>query len=112
MAKKRAPRAKSARTERRETERAAVKLAEARLDLARLEPGGAPGRPIEVTSASVVEPHAAGIPCAACGAGTRVIEHSAITDDAGRSLRVTRVRCGRCSVERDLYFRLTPSLPN
>jgi hypothetical protein len=115
MSKKRPP-AKRARTERRESERAGVKLAEARLRLASLEAGGSPERPIEVTSASVVEPHAAGLGCAACGGSTRVDEHSALAlpDPAGtpRSLRVVRVRCTRCGVERDVYFRLAPKLAN
>ena len=46
--------AKRSRTERREREREAKKLAEARVKLAALEPGGAPDRPVEVTSASGV----------------------------------------------------------
>ena len=108
--------AKRARTERREAERDAVKLAEARLKLAALEAGGSPERPIELSSASTVEPHAAGLGCAACGGPTRVQEHSAVTvADAGgtpRSLRVVRVRCTRCGVERDIYFRLGATLAN
>jgi hypothetical protein len=114
MSKRRAPRAKSARSERREVERAGVKLAEARLKLASLEAGGSPERPIEVTSASIVEPHAAGLACAACGESTRVEEHSAETlpDQSGvpRSLRVVRVRCTRCGVVRNVYFRLGATL--
>lgn len=89
------------RTERRKAERAAVKLAGSRLKLAAAEAGGSAGRPVEVTSASVIEPHAGGLPCAICGSGVRVLEH--IAKD---NLRVVRVRCTRCSVERDLYFRI------
>ncbi|HVM70067.1 MAG TPA: hypothetical protein VM204_09580 [Gaiellaceae bacterium] len=115
MTKKRAP-SKRARTERREAERAGVKLAESRLKLALLEPGGSPDRPIEVTSASVVEPHATGLGCAACGGATRIEEHSAVTladrTGAPRSLRVARVRCARCGVTRDVYFRLQASTVN
>lgn len=107
------PKTKSARASRREAERAGVKLAEARLRLARLEPGGSPERPIEVVSASAVEPHAAGLACAACGGGTRVLEHAAVSaPDGARTLRVVRVRCSRCAVERELYFRLGTVLPN
>ncbi|MBX3221284.1 MAG: hypothetical protein KF795_12245 [Labilithrix sp.] len=113
MSKKRAP-AKRARTERREAQRAGVKLAEARLSLAALEAGGSPERPIEVTSASVVEAHAVGLGCAACGGSTRVEEHTAVTiPGAGgvpRALRVARVRCARCGVARDVYFRLGTTL--
>lgn len=100
--------AKRSRTERREAQRAAVKLAERRMKLAALEPGGAPERPIEVTSASAVEPHARGMPCAACGAdGVRVEEHAAVT-----GLRVARVVCPRCGVRRDVFFRLGTPLPS
>lgn len=113
MSKKRGP-VKRERTERREAERTAVKLAEARMKLAALEAGGSPARPIEVTSASIVEPHAAGLGCAACGGNTRVEEHSAVTlPDANgtpRPLRVAHVRCTRCGVERDIYFRLGTTL--
>ncbi len=104
------------RTERRAAERAGVKLADARMKLALLEPGGSPERPIEVTSASVVEPHAASLPCAACGERTRVDEHVALTvgDDRGtpRSLRVAKVRCTRCGTRRAIYFRLGTTLAN
>jgi hypothetical protein len=116
MSKKRAPRAKSGRSERREAERSGVKLAEARLKLALLEAGGSPERPIELTSASIVEPHAAGLGCVVCGGTTRVEEHTAVTlpDSSGmpRSLRVARVRCTRCGVERNVYFRLGTTLAN
>jgi hypothetical protein len=115
MAKKRAP-IKRPRSERREAQRAAVKLAEGRLKLASVEDGGSPERPIDVTSASVVEPHAAGLGCAACGGSTRVEQHSAVTVEAAsgvsHSLRVARVRCTRCGVERDIYFRLRAMLAN
>lgn len=92
---------KRARTERREAERAAVKQAKVGLRLSALEAGGSADRPIEVTSASVIEPHAASIPCAACGAGVRVEEHR-----AEASLRVVAVRCPQCGVTRELYFRI------
>lgn len=115
MSKKR-PSAKRERTVRREAERTGVKLAQARLELASLEPGGSPDRPIEVSSASVVEPHASSLECAACGGPSRVEEHSAVTvpDKAGtpRSLRVARVRCTCCSVVRQIYFKIAAALPN
>lgn len=106
MAKK-SPRA---RTERRAAERASVKLAEARVKLARLEPGGSPERPIEVPSASVVEVHAAGLPCAACGGRPRVEEHAVATPPSARALRVVRVRCPTCGFARDVFFRLGTTL--
>lgn len=99
-----------ARTERRVAERAHAKLVEARMKLASLEAGGAPERPIEVPSASVVEVHAAGLPCAACGARTRVEEHTVATGPTARSLRVAHVRCTQCGTARDVYFRLGTTL--
>ncbi len=92
---------KRARTERREAIRSAVKDAKAGLKLSALEAGGAQGRPITVSSASVIEPHAASIPCAACGGGVRVEEHRAESN-----LRAVTVRCTQCSVRRDLFFRI------
>ena len=87
------------------------------MKLASLEPGGAPARPIEVSSASAVEPHAEGMPCAACGVpGVRVEEHAARTlrDERGgeRRLRIARVVCPRCGTRRDVFFRLAEALPN
>lgn len=106
--------AKRSRTERREREREAKKLAEARVKLAALEPGGAPDRPVEVTSASVIEPHAASMPCAACGElAVRVDEHVAVTVGTDeRRLRVVRARCARCGYKRDVYFRIGTALVN
>jgi hypothetical protein len=103
---------KRARTERREREREAVKLAKARLKLAALETGGAPDRPIDVESASTIEVHASGTPCASCGShGVRVDEHTAATIDE-RRLRVVHVRCPRCGVERDVFYRIAATLPS
>src|SRR4051812_10216206 len=101
--------AKRARTARREQDRAAVKLAEARRKLAALEPGGAPDRPIQVTSASVVEPHALGLACLACGESTRLDEHAAVTV-GGVALRCARVRCGFCGARREIWFRIGTTL--
>jgi hypothetical protein len=106
---------KRARTERRERERAAVKVAEARRKLAALESGGAPDRPIEVTSASTVEIHATSMPCVGCEAtSTQLEEHVAttVTVEGGerRPLRVAHVRCPRCGVRRKVYFRIGTTL--
>ena len=97
---------KRPRTERREQERAAEKLVEARHKLALLEPGGAPDRPIEVTSASVIEVHATSLPCLTCGERSgRIDAHDAVTHD-GKSLRHVRLRCSRCGARRNLYVRI------
>lgn len=82
------------------------------MKLAALEEGGAPTRPIEVESASVVEPHASSTPCAACGApNVRVDEHVASTIGEAR-LRVARVRCNACGVKREVYYRIGTTLPS
>jgi ribosomal protein L37E len=103
---------KRARTARREAARDAEKIARSRMKLAALEAGGGPDRPIEVTSASIVEPHASSMPCAACGApNVRVEEHVAVTMDE-RRLRVTHVICQRCGARREVFFRIGTVLPS
>lgn len=110
--------AKRPRTERREAARSAAKLASTRLKLAALEPGGAADRPIEVSSASIVEPHASSMPCAACGeTRVRVEEHVAITidgpaEETARRLRVCQVACPRCGLRREVFFRIGTVLPS
>ena len=109
--------AKAPRAARRAAARAADKLSRQRLRLAAVEPGGAADRPVEVSSASVVEPHAASMPCAYCGVfPTRVLDHSvrhlASEDGTERRVRVVRVRCSACGVERDVFFRIGTTLPS
>ena len=112
---------KRARTERREAERDAAKLARSRMKLATLEAGGGPDRPIEVTSASIIEPHATSMACAACGAqALRIDEHVALTvggegsngGDLARRLRVVHVNCARCRTRREVFFRIGTVLPS
>lgn len=103
--------AKSPRALRRLKAREDAKLTKARVRLAELEVGGTPARPIEVSSASVVEPHAKSMPCAACGElTTRVEDHAAVTwttpNGEERRLRGVRVSCGQCGFVRPIYFRL------
>ena len=110
--------AKRPRTERREAARDEAKLARVRMKLAALEPGGAPDRPIEVTSASIIEPHASSMTCAACGnLGVRVEEHVAQTfggtgAEPARRLRVVHVLCQRCGTRREVFFRIGTVLPS
>lgn len=96
---------KRPRTERRERDRAAEKLADARERLAALEPGGAPARPLDVASASVIEPHAGSMPCARCGGGLRIEEHAAREVDGAR-LRLVSARCPSCGARRAIWFRI------
>jgi hypothetical protein len=92
-------------------ERDLAKLARARDKLASLEAGGAPDRPIEVRSASVIEVMAASLPCVTCGEKVRVEEHTAETI-AGRPLRAAHVKCARCGAKRIIWFRIGTTLPS
>jgi hypothetical protein len=99
-----------ARTTRRAAERALAKDARDRARLAEMSPGGAPTRPIEVASASVIEPSASSTPCALCEGTLRIEEHAAETAQGVR-LRVVRLRCTRCSATRSIWFRIVaPSI--
>ncbi len=99
------------RTLRREAARRTAHDVRERTRLALLLPGGAPERPIDVVSASLVEPVARGLPCAVCGGSVRVGDHAAQTID-GAPLRLARVDCPSCGHERTLYFAIRPPLPN
>ncbi len=98
--------AKRPRTERREAERAAAKLATQRDKLARLEPGGAPEHPIDVTTAAVIEAHARSLPCVRCGEQHARLDGHEARAVGGRHLRVIDSSCPRCGAGRTLYFRI------
>jgi ribosomal protein S27AE len=95
----------SARNERRASERDAEKLARDREKLARLEAGGAPERPIDVDSASIIEPHALSMRCLRCDSASRLVDHTAETV-GGTRLRAVRLSCGRCGAKRTVWFRI------
>ncbi len=79
--------------------------------LARLEPGGAPARPIEVVSPALVEVHVRGTPCPICAGELRLEDHLAETI-GGLRLRVARVACATCGRRRAIYFKVTSALPS
>lgn len=99
------------RAARRQTDRDVQKFMRDRVRLAALEKGGAPDRPIQVTSASEVEIAARSVPCMQCGGIVRVDEHVAETIGAER-LRIAHVSCPACGTKRSLYYRIGVSLPN
>lgn len=101
----------TARNLRREAGRAAQKLARDRERLARLEPGGSAERPVEVESASQIEPHAMATSCLRCDGANRLVEHAAATVD-GERLRLVRLACARCGARRDVWFRIAATLPS
>ena len=80
--------------------------------LARLAPGGAPDRPIDVDTPPLVDVMARAGDRARCArAAFRLEEHAAETIDGVR-LRVARVTCTSCGIAREIYFRLRETLPN
>jgi hypothetical protein len=120
-----------ARAMRRQADRNVQKFMRDKTRLAALEVGGAPERPIQVTSASEVEISARSMPCIQCGGEVRVEveisarsmpciqcggevrvdEHLAETIGADR-LRITHVSCPSCGTKRAIYFRIGSPLPN
>ncbi len=110
--KKKKPAAKNRdKIDRRRKQRAARQLANERERLARLEPGGAPERPLTVVSAAVVEEHARRLGCAQCTGPLTVDDHAVAKHD-GELLRKVSTRCRMCRSERVVWLRITPRLPN
>jgi hypothetical protein len=99
----------SPRAERRQRGRAADKVARGRERLASLEPGGGPRLPVEVESASQIEPHALSMLCLRCGGPNRLVEHAAETVQ-GERLRVVRMACARCGATRAVWLRIASRL--
>ena len=85
------------------------KLVRNRERLARLEPGGSSDLPLEVSSASLIDPRASAMPCPTCLGEVRVDEHVALVVGA-RRLRLARVVCRTCGCRRDVYFRIGTTL--
>jgi transposase-like protein len=103
MAKR--PPKRSERTVRREQARALTRLQSDRERLFALEPGGAPERPLDASSAAVIEAHATRVPCPSCGGGHEVVEHTALVQ-RGVRLREVKLRCRQCGSTRSLWFKI------
>ncbi|MBI2391461.1 MAG: hypothetical protein HYV09_17865 [Deltaproteobacteria bacterium] len=124
---KKKPAASRGRTERRALDREVRKQLESKERLARLSSGGAPERPIEVATASLVEPMARASRCVRCDGAVRLDEHvvrvvaeatrgivaeatrgivAEATRGTKRSLRVARVSCPSCGAAREIYFAI------
>lgn len=100
---------KRPRTARRELERDLKKLVRDKERLFRLEAGGSEERPLEVSSAAVIEVRALAMPCVQCDtAQYRIREHVSIA--AG--LRRVDVICRNCGAPRSLWFRIVQDEPN
>jgi len=103
MAKR--PPKRSERTLRREQARALTRLQSDREKLFKLEAGGSVQRPLDATSAAVIEAHATSVPCPLCGNPQEVIEHTALVHQGVR-LRETKLRCRQCGSQRSLWFKI------
>ncbi len=92
-------------------ERDTRKQVRERVRLASLEPGGSAGRPIDLSSASLVEVTAKSLPCVACGSHVLIQDHEAeMTADGPR--RVVTVKCFQCGTPRTMYFYVAAQLAN
>ena len=87
------------------------KVGRVRERLARLSPGGEPTRPLDVPSASVIEPQARSMPCPKCLGSCTVVEHAAETRE-GTRLRIAHMICKGCSGRRAIYFRIVGEMYN
>jgi hypothetical protein len=112
VAKKKAPRPRTlARQHDAELERTRKKLYEGRLKLAALDQGGSPERPLDVSSASVVESRAEAEPCLRCGLPMKTAEHTTASGPNGL-LRLVRLSCRSCGADRTMYLRIVSSYLN
>jgi hypothetical protein len=100
---------KRRRTVRRALERDVKKIEDAREKLAFLSEGGAPERPIEVASASVVEARALALGCARCEGELDLVDHDALRA-SGEPLRRVRAQCKRCRAAREIWIRIAQPL--
>lgn len=96
------------RTQQRERERAMRKLVRDREKLAALSVGGSEARPIQVTSASVVEVRVRHLTCPQCDGEYKVKEHRSPSS----GIRSVDVTCQFCGVSRTLWFRIVSADAN
>jgi hypothetical protein len=99
------------RSLRRSLERSEDKLAHARRRLIALAPGGTPERPIEVSSAAVIEARAESVACPDCAGELRIGEHAAQQHERAL-LRVVQLSCRRCGAPLTLFFHIVTVAPS
>ncbi|HEY3256231.1 MAG TPA: hypothetical protein VGJ91_19870 [Polyangiaceae bacterium] len=80
-------------------------LARARQRLFELEPGSTRARPVEVSTAAVIELKAENAFCPRCSGHFEVEEHEAHSAPHSR-VRELKVRCRFCGDRRSLWFRI------
>jgi RNase P subunit RPR2 len=94
-----------ARTLARQARLASEKVFQARNRLIDLAPGGSEERPMDVPTASLVEPKAEAVTCPRCETPFSVETHEAVTTSHGR-LRKVLAHCKACGMRRPLWFRI------
>jgi hypothetical protein len=90
------------RTLQRERQRVARRLVRDREKLASLSVGGSQQRPIQVTSAAVVEVRVRHLTCPQCEGEYKIKEHRS----PASGIRSVDVTCQVCGVSRTLWFRI------
>ena len=80
-------------------------LARARQQLFELEAGASRARPVQVSTAAVIEPKAESTLCPRCSGHFEVEEHEAHSAPHSR-VRELKVRCRFCGDRRSLWFRI------
>lgn len=89
----------------RRTRRVDDKLARAKSKLLDMLPGGTRALPLEVASATLVEPKARSVECPRCDEPFTLEAHEAHSGDGGR-LREARLHCRLCGERRSMWFRV------
>jgi hypothetical protein len=100
------PRPPRPRRQQREQQRVLRKSVRQLERLAAELPGGSPERPIDVTSASVVETKARAIQCVQCDATEMELRGDHATSTARGVLRELAMVCRQCHAARTLWFRV------
>ena len=100
---------KRPRSVRRTSAREIERLVRDRRKLFLLDRGGTVEHPIEVSSSSVIEPHARALECARCGPKLRIVDQVARVIHE-RVRRVVSLRCTQCGGERTVHYSIVPPL--
>jgi hypothetical protein len=100
------PRPPRPRRQQREQQRALRKTVRQLERLAAELPGGAPERPIDVASASVVATKARAIACVQCEAAEMELRGDRATSTARGVLRELAMVCRQCHTARAVWFRV------
>ena len=101
------PRPPRPRRQLREQQRVLRKTVRQLERLAAELPGGSPERPIDVSSASVVETKARAIPCVQCEALELELRGDRATSTARGILRELTMVCRQCHAARAVWFRIS-----